>query len=460
MERQAAHGQVVERRVVAPHCGRHLLAQLARHGLEPTAPLAARRFAFGNKARRAQVRIDGADESRRHIARQEGLRRDLDGLVDPHLGSHHGHGAVVARGAHEQLADRQRLASSNAPPLCIEFAVANFAHLNRCSAHLFCARRDAKRAAPFESIQRRLEARTLVVVEHLREALQRQQTAVLGVERLKRRFEVAAPLRAHSLRLLRQRRCALVEIARAVCVAAVHQRHARIEHRLLAIAHVAAVVDDAREHCDRDRSARCADAREHRVLAPQHAVLRASEDRRQLGRDAIAGEERAKVRLQRLHRRIAIVGRLLQAPMNNRSERDRHVGIAPPNVDSIVRENARRDLGGRRSRERRLQRKQFIEHGAKRIDVRARIDRATATRLLRRHVRRRADLLAASRQLRAAFVAREAEVHHHGPAVGMDHHVAGLHVAMHDAGAMRGRERRCHVRAQPRARAHVAIALP
>jgi RNA polymerase sigma-70 factor (ECF subfamily) len=94
------------------------------------------------------------------------------------------------------------------------------------------------------------------------------------------------------------------------------------------------------------------------------------------------------------------------------------------------------------------------ERERERVLIAARIDRA-ALRLLRRHVRRRADDGIGVRQhrvhargarrrcalhLRCAEPAREPEVGDLRDAVGADEHVRRLEVAVHEAGAMRGRE--------------------
>ena len=87
---------------------------------------------------------------------------------------------------------------------------------------------------------------------------------------------------------------------------------------------------------------------------------------------------------------------------------------------------------------------QTIEHDAHRVEIRAAVDLA-AEHLLRRHVGGRAHHVAAVREVLAAENARDAEVHHLDRAALGNHHVGGLEVAMHDAGAMRVSERVEHL---------------
>ena len=102
---------------------------------------------------------------------------------------------------------------------------------------------------------------------------------------------------------------------------------------------------------------------------------------------------------------------------------------------------------------------QVVQDQAEGIDVRAPVDRLR-TRLLGRHVRDGADDdpgqglsrrrirrasgpgCAVPRRSRLGVVgrARHAEVHHQALAIGVNHDVGGLEVAMHDAGGVRGHE--------------------
>ncbi len=144
-------------------------------------------------------------------------------------------------------------------------------------------------------------------------------------------------------------------------------------------------------------------------------------------------------------RRVAARAILLQSGL----EHDRDV----LRQRRVERAHVRRCLGLDRDVERRsgrllerpAQRQRFVQRDAERVDVRASIELiARELELLGRHVRRRAVDLARLRDLRRIgllLVPRETEVENHGLAVGRDDDVAGLHVAVHDAGFVRGVQR-------------------
>jgi hypothetical protein len=100
----------------------------------------------------------------------------------------------------------------------------------------------------------------------------------------------------------------------------------------------------------------------------------------------------------------------------------------------------RDDRDGVVAEERRSARHHLVEHRAERVEVAARLGR-TAERLLRRHVRDRADDHALERQARAIAGDREAEVAELRRAVGHEPHVGRLDVAVDDAAGVRVLER-------------------
>ena len=90
--------------------------------------------------------------------------------------------------------------------------------------------------------------------------------------------------------------------------------------------------------------------------------------------------------------------------------------------------------------ERQLPGEQSVEHDANRVEIGSAVDLA-AEDLLGRHVRGRAHHVAALREVLGAQHARDPEVHDlDDPHLG-DHQVGRLQVAVHDAGAVRVRER-------------------
>ena len=101
----------------------------------------------------------------------------------------------------------------------------------------------------------------------------------------------------------------------------------------------------------------------------------------------------------------------------------------------VLADHRRRVVAG----ERRLARDQLVEHAAERVEVGARRHLA-AERLLRRHVRDRADEHAVHRQPRLLERDGEPEVADLGRAVGGEPDVAGLEVAVDDAVRVRVRE--------------------
>ena len=82
----------------------------------------------------------------------------------------------------------------------------------------------------------------------------------------------------------------------------------------------------------------------------------------------------------------------------------------------------------------------LVEHDAERVDVRLAVD-VVAERLLGRHVVGRAEHAAVGGQPVVAQRAGDPEVGHLGRALGVQQHVLGLDVAMHDLVRVRGPER-------------------
>jgi hypothetical protein len=109
-----------------------------------------------------------------------------------------------------------------------------------------------------------------------------------------------------------------------------------------------------------------------------------------------------------------------------------------------------RDADHRVRHERRPPGQQLEEDDAERVDVAARVDPA-AVELLGRHVGRRADDHPGSRERGRVHAggARDPEIEEVDRSVARDHDVARLHVAVHDAGEMRGRQRVGHGRGEP-----------
>ena len=102
--------------------------------------------------------------------------------------------------------------------------------------------------------------------------------------------------------------------------------------------------------------------------------------------------------------------------------------------------------------ERRKADERLVQQNADRVDVAAAVDEL-AHRLLGRHVVRRAHRAAARREPPMKARRRDAEVGDQRVAVLVEQHVVRLHVAMHDAAAMRvvERARRPAPRRSPRA---------
>ena len=98
----------------------------------------------------------------------------------------------------------------------------------------------------------------------------------------------------------------------------------------------------------------------------------------------------------------------------------------------------------RAAAERRAARQQFVRHHAERIDVRPRVGIRVSRRLLRAHVRRRAERNAHCGELLAprGFAQRfgHAEIRHERVTI-REHHVLGLQVAMHHRALVRVRHR-------------------
>ena len=86
-------------------------------------------------------------------------------------------------------------------------------------------------------------------------------------------------------------------------------------------------------------------------------------------------------------------------------------------------------------------RQQPVEDHADRIQIRPFVHRLPA-HVLRRHVRRRSHQAPVDGDVFDATHSRDPEVHDLDVACVADHHVRGLHVSMHDAGAMRVLESR------------------
>ena len=115
----------------------------------------------------------------------------------------------------------------------------------------------------------------------------------------------------------------------------------------------------------------------------------------------------------------------------------------------------------RGSRERRLAGEQFVQHAAEAVNVAASIHHV-ARRLLRTHVRRRADRHAGLREHRVVHGAQrfaDAEVGHHGVAV-VEHDVLGLHIAVHHTLPVRVVERVRHLAREPQRLVDWKLAFP
>ena len=176
----------------------------------------------------------------------------------------------------------------------------------------------------------------------------------------------------------------------------------------------------------------------HRGVAPAHRGGHGREKRRRgLGCDRQAGHRPLHVGLHLRGRLVALLPVLGQCLHHDRVNRGgnswvdlRRRGCGLPDVG-----DGDRDKGV--TEERRPPGQQLVEHAAGGVEVGARVG-GLATRLLRREILRGADH---SRGLRhrgtdVAQRAGDAEVHDLDVAVGGDHHVAGLDVAVHDAGAV------------------------
>ncbi len=197
--------------------------------------------------------------------------------------------------------------------------------------------------------------------------------------------------------------------------------------------------DDQRAHGERPRPATAA-ARRDQALAPggraQHQVagvdvaLQVLEVAAQVGRGL-----------------VAVLGTLLERALDHARERARDVVAQLAHRPRRVLEDRgqHRQVGA--AAERPLARRHLVEQDPEREDVRAVVD-GQPLRLLRRHVGDRPDdasvlgdrlRLAQRAVAHDAVVAQlgEAEVEHLEPAVGREHHVLGLQVAVQDALAVR-----------------------
>ena len=158
---------------------------------------------------------------------------------------------------------------------------------------------------------------------------------------------------------------------------------------------------------------------------------------------------RVEVFLERSRIRVAGVRTLGEAPIDNRLDVGRQVRAQAAQCRRLVSEDSRDQPEIRVAGERPAARKHFVEHGAEREDVRPCRHRL-AFGLLRRHVGRRAH--DQSRPgvepghrffgLIALDQLRKAEIEYFCATVAGDQDVRGLDIAVHDAAAVRGVERR------------------
>ncbi len=154
--------------------------------------------------------------------------------------------------------------------------------------------------------------------------------------------------------------------------------------------------------------------------------------------DRLAAEVAIEIVRQRLGRVVASLRLLAEAFADDRVQVGGHRLHARSQGHRLVVEHGEDDLHRRVARERRLAEEELVQRRAEAVDVGSTIDVAAAPRLLRRHVRGRAEEHASlGDALLSALVAREAEVHHDraiAPLVGhLDEDVPGLHVAVKDA---------------------------
>ena len=164
-------------------------------------------------------------------------------------------------------------------------------------------------------------------------------------------------------------------------------------------------------------------------------------------RRAAAGDRRAvevavEVVGERARRRVAIGGILGQAHAGDRRQVGGHPGREPARRGGLGVEDLGEQAGEGRRGERRPAGQQLVQRRAEAVDIGAAIDRAdVAARLLRRHVRGRAEQRARAGQAAVGGrLAGEAEVGDDRPpaaVVGaLDEHVGRLDVAVDDAEAV------------------------
>ena len=135
---------------------------------------------------------------------------------------------------------------------------------------------------------------------------------------------------------------------------------------------------------------------------------------------------------------VALAHVFLEHAAHDAGDVGRHERIERRHVGRLDREDRAQHGGVGVARERPLAAEQLVRHHARREDVGALVDRL-ARRLLGRHVGRRAQDRADHRHLGRGLAAapREPEVHDLDRAVGREHQVRRLDVAMHDAVAVR-----------------------
>ncbi len=169
-------------------------------------------------------------------------------------------------------------------------------------------------------------------------------------------------------------------------------------------------------------------------------------------------EEAPQIGLELGGRGVALRRVLLERLHAHGGEVARHLGVALVHRLGVDEADLVDDLLQVLAVERPAQRQQLVEDDAERPDVGAVVDLAPlGERLLGAHVVRRARDLAGDRQ--AALVERlgEAEVEQPHLAAVVDHQVARLQVAVHDAGLVRGGERRRELGGEQRALGDVAL---